>query len=266
MNRRPLLALILLAGMLPIFGLLCVSCIGPTPRAVAVPLEIAGASYVGDHACFDCHSNICRVFPQSPHGRMRLEGAALAGDHGCEACHGPGSRHIAAGGGRGKFIINPGQAPEACLNCHLESASQFRLPAHHPVLEGKMNCVQCHDPHGLDIFKPASGLAMARINQGCAECHRDQARPFIFEHEAMREGCTNCHNPHGSVNAKMLVQRDSNLCLRCHAQAQGPGAGGVGALYIGNIDHTSYVRLGACWSAGCHTAVHGSNAHPRLFY
>jgi DmsE family decaheme c-type cytochrome len=136
------------------------------------------------------------------------------------------------------------------------------LPQHHPVPEQKMNCAQCHDPHGSDIFKPAGGLAMARLNENCAQCHREQTRPFVFEHPALREGCTVCHSPHASVNQKLLIQRDVNLCLRCHAQLQSA----VGQLYIGNIDHTAFIRMGTCWSAGCHTAIHGSNVDPRLRY
>ena len=127
------------------------------------------------------------------------------------------------GGGRGKFIINPGKEPQACFRCHLEVRAQFHFPQHHPVLEGKMSCVDCHDPHGQDIMKPAGGLAMARLNESCAQCHREQTKPVIFEHPALREGCTSCHDPHGSINAKLLTIRDSNLCLRCHAQTPGPG-------------------------------------------
>ena len=41
---------------------------------------------------------------------------------------------------------------------------------------------------------------------------------------------------------------------------------GLRHVYIGNVDHTSLIRLGACWSSGCHTAVHGSNVDPRLRY
>ena len=123
-----------------------------------------------------------------------------------------------------------------------------------------MNCVQCHDPHGREIRKPKQNLALHLQNKNCADCHREQARRFVFEHEALREGCTICHSPHGSINQKMLVTRDANMCLKCHAQRQ---AGG-GTLFIGNVDHSARVSLGTCWTSGCHSAVHGSNVDHRL--
>ena len=237
-------------------------------RSAVVPLQIEGATFVGNKACFDCHPNITRVFPASPHARLHIETSERAGQTGCESCHGPGSKHIAVGGRGGleKFIINPGKKPEACFQCHQEVQAEFHFPEHHPVLEGKMNCVQCHDPHGQDIMKPKGGLALARLNESCAQCHREQSKPVIFEHAALREGCTSCHNPHGSVNAKMLTVRDSNLCLRCHAQVQGPATGGAGNIFIGNKDHTGFLRYGTCWTAGCHSAVHGSNVQPYYLY
>lgn len=237
-----------------------------TDRPVAEPLVIAGATYVGDQACADCHERITAGFAAAPHARASRGAGGSPGQSGCESCHGPGSKHIALGG-RGnaeKYILNPKQDPAACLRCHLEVQTEFHLPAHHPVLEGKMSCVQCHDPHGSDIRKAAGGLAMARLNESCAACHREQTRPFIYEHPALREGCTACHNPHGAINAKLLTAPDSNLCLRCHAQVPGPGANG--RVYIGGRDHTASLRLGSCWSAGCHPAVHGSNIHPLLLY
>jgi predicted CXXCH cytochrome family protein len=237
-------------------------------RTVAVPLQIPGANFVGNRACADCHANITRAFPDSPHARLHLELADRAGQTGCESCHGPASKHIATAGRGGpeKFIINPGKKPEACFQCHQEVQAEFHFPQHHPVIEGKMNCVQCHDPHGLDIMKPKGGLALARSNESCAQCHREQTKPFIFEHAAMREGCTACHSPHGSVNAKMLTVRDANLCLRCHAQKPGPGPNDAARIYIGNKDHTTFIRYGTCWTAGCHSAIHGSNVQPYYFY
>jgi predicted CXXCH cytochrome family protein len=252
-------------GAIVLSAVLCVllvaSC-GTLSRTVMAPPEIPGAEFAGNKACFDCHTNITRNFPASPHARVHIATARMIGSTGCESCHGPGSKHIGAGGGRGKFILNPGRDASSCYQCHLQVASEFRLPQHHAVPEGHMNCVECHDPHGEDIFKQKRGLSMARSNENCAHCHRAQTRPFVFEHEALREGCVVCHNPHGSINRKLLVQPDSNLCLKCHAQVQRQ----AGEIYIGNSKHAARMSQGSCWSAGCHTAVHGSNVHPRMLF
>ncbi len=250
--------------MLAGIGLLFNSC-ATAPRTLTLPLEIPGATFVGDRVCYDCHPTYARAFPASPHARLNPAAQAGLPGGGCEACHGPGSRHVAAPGRGTGLIVNPGREPGACFRCHIETHAEFALPQHHPVLEGRMHCIQCHDPHGMDSLKPARGLALARLNESCAECHQDQARNFVFEHEALREGCTVCHAPHGSVHPKLLVERDNNLCLKCHAQIQGPFGGGQG-IFIGKEDHTDKLRLGSCWSAGCHTAVHGSNFHPVQLY
>lgn len=252
---------VLLVGGAVALVVLAISC-STVSHTVFAPPEIPGATFVGNAACMYCHTNYVRSFAASPHGRLHTEQAAMRGQSGCESCHGPGSKHIEVGGGRGQFIVNPGKDPSACFQCHLSTRAEFSLPQHHPVTEGRMNCVQCHDPHGSDVRKTAGGLAMARLNESCAACHREQTRPFVFEHEALREGCTVCHNPHGSVNRKLLVQSDANLCLRCHAQVQGAGA--AGDFFIGKIPHKDMLMQGTCWSAGCHTSVHGSNVDPRM--
>lgn len=258
-----LLGLVFTAGLL--VGTAILNSCSTVPSTVLAPQSIPGATLVGDRVCAECHTNISRIFIASPHGRIRLDAAERVGLTGCESCHGPGSLHVSQGGGRTQNILNPGRDPSLCLQCHRAVEAEFHLPQRHPVLENKMTCSQCHDPHGADILKPATGLAMARLNETCAQCHREQTRPVTFEHQAMREGCTTCHKPHGSINAKLLTQRDANMCLRCHSQVQGPSVPRQ-SIYIGNVDHTTYVRMGACWSSGCHTAIHGSQVDPRLRY
>ncbi|MBI3875310.1 MAG: hypothetical protein HY300_05010 [Verrucomicrobia bacterium] len=233
-------------------------------RTVSAPPQIEGAHFTGNKACFECHTNYTRTFAASAHGRFHSDDVRFSGETGCESCHGAGSRHAETGARQ--FIVNPRQDAAVCFNCHLQTHAEFNLPHHHPLPEGRMNCVQCHDPHGGDIRKPArGGLALARLNESCTECHREQTRLHVFEHQALREGCATCHNPHGSFNAKLLTQRDANLCLRCHAQVQGTAVP-AGSIYIGSTDHTAFLRRGSCWAAGCHTAVHGSNVDVKLRY
>ena len=86
----------------------------------------------------------------------------------------------------------------------------------------------------------------------------------------MQEGCTVCHNPHGSVNQKMLVARDANLCLRCHLEHPSTLPGGTlgnGTIVAGGLNHSAgFLKNGTCWSAGCHEDVHGSNASKAMRY
>jgi predicted CXXCH cytochrome family protein len=231
-------------------------------RSVVTPPQVEGAHFVGNQQCEDCHAEITRQFPGSVHSRFFKEEPEHHGVSGCESCHGAGSKHIQAGGGKNVFIHNPGKDPQPCLECHQEKHAEFSLPQHHPVLEGQMNCVDCHDPHGRDIFKQPGGLGLARQDQQCAQCHREQTRSFVFVHEGMQDGCTTCHQPHGSINDKMLIQRDSNLCLRCHSQMQFD----PNQVLVGKMDHSTFLSAGTCWTSGCHTAVHGSMVNPRLLY
>jgi predicted CXXCH cytochrome family protein len=252
------------AGAIGAIGaaIIAISC-ATVDRVVLAPPMIPGAKYVGMDTCGACHEKEVKNFKLTQHARIQIpgEGPRVEGE-GCESCHGPGSLHVDSGGDR-KLIVNPGKSPEACFQCHLDKNAEFSLQFHHPVKEGRMSCTSCHDPHGEDILKPKE-MQVGRVNQDCAQCHREQARPHVFEHEAMREGCTSCHNVHGSINSKMLTERDNNLCLKCHAQVALPHTSGQ--VFIGNFDHTPFLQQGTCFSAGCHTAVHGSDVNSHLRY
>ncbi|HAM72262.1 MAG TPA: hypothetical protein DCM86_11520 [Verrucomicrobiales bacterium] len=221
-----------------------------TSRTIVVAPSIPGATFIGSESCAECHAKINQGFKTATHARLKAPGKN-AENVGCESCHGPGSVHKESGGAR-STIINPGKSPESCFQCHLDVAARFRLPSHHPVLEGKLSCNDCHDPHkGSAII--GGGTALATEAETCGRCHTAQRGPFVFEHEAVREGCTTCHQPHGSVNARMLTERSATLCMKCHFQQQ-TAAG----IFIGGQEHSSRLTRGTCWSAGCHEAVHGS--------
>jgi len=252
-----------------------ISC-GTTRQAVILP-DVPGAHYIGSTECEQCHDELCRSFKTADHARLIVKGQN-GKDYGCESCHGPASLHEDSGGeikppysfmagrplttGAGARIpLASARAIETvCYTCHLDVRGQFNLPNHHPVPEGRLTCIQCHPPHSGVAFA-GGGTQLMSQNDNCLTCHPSQQGPFVFEHDAVRDGCTSCHSPHGSVNAKLLLERNSNLCLKCHFQQPAPGGSGI---LIGGIDHTTKLSQGACWSAGCHEAVHGSRVSPTL--
>ena len=263
----------LIFGGAAIWGLLLVSCV-MVDRTVVAPPQITGATYVGSKECAQCHEEKTGHFADSTHARLALKDDK-GRDIGCEACHGPASKHVAAGGGKGS-IVNPQKSPEACFACHLDKRGQFSLPNSHQVLNGKMSCGDCHEVHeGAAIA--GTGFDLEKQNALCTKCHTEQKGPFVYEHGAMKEGCTACHNPHGTVNQKMLLARDGNLCLRCHLAAPqsvtvGTNVGvttgqiNAGVALGGHNRGSAFPANGTCWAAGCHEAPHGSNVNYHFVY
>ncbi len=225
---------------------------------VVVPPAIKGAEFVGMETCAMCHEKIAKDFPKTGHARLVVSSEDIKGQ-GCEACHGAGSLHADAQTKQDKraTIVNPKKSPEACYKCHLEKKAEMSLQYHHPVPEGKMSCADCHDPHNPVGLRPDAPNSILKKNEVCAKCHKEQTRPFVFEHGVLREGCTTCHNVHGSINDKMLKERDNNLCLKCHYQTNFPRIGD-------NTGHNTRVQLGPCFSGACHDAIHGSNYNKHL--
>jgi len=249
---------LLLYGSASLLTVLLISC-GTVSETIIAPPGIPGATYVGSDSCRHCHKPITSDFITATHARLKAEGKNAL-NIGCESCHGPGSKHVEAGGGRGN-IINPNRSPETCFRCHLDVRAKFSLPNHHPLAEGKVSCSNCHDPHKGSMIR-GGGTEFTSRNETCFQCHTAQHGPFVYEHEAVRDGCTSCHDPHGSVNARLLLERNQALCIKCHFQRPTPS----GQLLIGNTDHTNYLTRGTCWSAGCHEAVHGSQVSNTLRY
>ena len=112
------------------------------------------------------------------------------------------------------MIESPEQQNENCLRCHQAQRAQMSMPYHHPLREGKMSCVDCHDPHG---GSGGDNLRVSNVNQLCLGCHAQYRGPFAYQHPPVSENCLICHTPHGSPNTNLLSVSEPALCLQCHA-------------------------------------------------
>jgi predicted CXXCH cytochrome family protein len=131
------------------------------------------------------------------------------------------------------------QINESCLKCHQSQRAEMSLPYHHPLQEGKVTCVDCHNPHGGPAGK---NLRVANVNQLCLSCHAQYRGPYMYQHPPVNESCLICHSPHGSPNVGMLSVSQPALCLQCHA---------------GHHDGASLPLADRC--TNCHASIHGTD-------
>jgi len=227
-------------------GYLCEGCHGPgsqhadDPTAQsALPLKQTAKNGTG---CLSCHNT--KLSPV----KWRISEHARGGTT-CLACHGQAVPTAPAAMKEKKPAINHQGQPidphgnftrkpstDQCLACHGEKRAEMALPSHHPLVEQRLTCTDCHNTHA-----PMTGKMK---NELCVACHVKQRGPFRFAHGAisghLSDACLDCHRPHGSPNQKLLKFSSRGLCLQCHANKATHFAGRT------------------CWD--CHTGIHGSNS------
>jgi DmsE family decaheme c-type cytochrome len=148
------------------------------------------------------------------------------------------------------------QEPEACYKCHQKKFAQNHLPSHHPILEGKMVCSDCHDPHG----QLEKNLKAETVNQLCYKCHAEKTGPFAYPHPPVNENCGICHEVHGTVANNLLKQPPVFLCLRCHSGHHRPNSVSHPGLPPADLDANPKVRQVFYTNClQCHTQIHGSD-------
>lgn len=198
--------------------------------------------------CLECHSGGARI--QWAGSTHEVEDVA------CSDCHNPMSQISEVG------LLRESTVRDTCFTCHPTQRAEFRKRSHMPLFEGKIDCTDCHQPHGSAT---APLLRAGTTFELCTNCHTDKRGPFIWEHAPVTEGCTSCHLPHGSNRDSLLVTSPPFLCQQCHAQLgvfnhpialQTPEN-----LASGRVTANRDARAIGRSCVSCHVQIHGSN-HP----
>ncbi len=205
-------------------------------------------------ACLSCHESrvLARVNWSGSQHEMR--GVACTD---CHEAHAPIQR-----------VLDKVTQPGVCFACHKTQQAQIRRFSRHPILEGKVSCSNCHNPHGST---GPTLLVKNSVNETCYMCHAEKRGPFLWEHAPVVDDCTNCHTPHGSNLTPLLKMRAPMLCQSCHtgdhaknlySGANLPNGNATtigGRLPLGMQSPPAQGNSRSCLS--CHSLVHGSN-HP----
>jgi DmsE family decaheme c-type cytochrome len=188
--------------------------------------------------CLNCHERTARMFWKGSSHEAR--------DVACTDCHTVMRTVSERGSLRKESVL------ETCGTCHQQRKSQQVRYSHMPLGQGKMECTNCHNPHGSANEKL---LVASSVNEVCYSCHTEKRGPFLWQHAPVSESCSNCHDAHGSSHEKMLKVPRPRLCQQCHAATghpQTPRTPGVAA-------DVPFVLNRQC--SNCHINIHGSN-HP----
>ena len=189
---------------------------------------------VRNQTCLTCHQGGKRI-----HWSMS---AHSSNDVACTSCH---KVHTSQDKVRDKRTQT-----EVCFTCHKDKRAEISRPSRHPILEGKVACSDCHNPHGTAGEKQ---LVRDNVNDTCYTCHMEKRGPFVRTHQPVQENCAICHNPHGSTLPNLLRVRPPFLCQECHEPTSHRGN-------FGSLTGTSTsANLAARGCLNCHTNIHGTN-------
>ena len=255
-------------------GSMCQACHGdatehlkdPTKAKPANPFSSIHPAAAADRTavCLNCHAGDRQLtFWES--GKHAKEDVTCAN---CHSMHGSAKNPPVT-----PFTTSfrPNEA-DVCGACHQQVRAAIMKPSHHPIIENKMKCSDCHNPHGA--LTPVM-LRNESVNAQCTSCHADKRGPYVFPHPPVEENCLTCHNPHGSVHDKLTNEHVPNLCQDCHDWSRHPGTfyqGQGGWLCLpgdtssacankpGAPNPAVNTRLVARSCLNCHSAIHGSNA------
>jgi DmsE family decaheme c-type cytochrome len=232
----------------------CQACHGPTDKHLSdqskgtiISFSKKGGSPAEElnEKCLECHAKSTKLtfWDMSSHKKNGVT---------CISCHTIHQSH---------FVV---KQPEVCFGCHRDIRSDANKMSHHPIIEGKVKCSDCHNTHGT--LAPHM-INAENTNQLCYKCHADKRGPFVWEHPPVEEDCLICHTTHGSRHESLLVERVQNLCQDCHDASSHPGypndgtwgfGGRVAGKAPGTVTAGYQARVVGRSCLACHHSIHGS--------
>jgi DmsE family decaheme c-type cytochrome len=203
-----------------------------TALAADPPVVHKDLALRGDAKCTRCHDE-SDAFPVLAIGQTRHGVKADSRTPSCTSCHGESDRHVNKPEGvterpgpdvafRGAHKSKPELQNTQCLACHRTDTQRSHwMGSVHETRD--VSCTACHQVH------VAHDPVRDRRTQPdvCYACHKEQRtqvnKPSHHPIPEGKMGCSDCHNPHGSVGPK-LMRRDSvnDTCYTCHMEKRGP--------------------------------------------
>lgn len=242
----------------------CVSCHAggeihaedPSADNIVNPKEVLGFEAL--KACKSCHT---------PHAELDDLGFDMHQSQGlnCASCH-------KVHGGNKSLLLDDNAS--FCITCHSDIKQEFSRRSNHPVRQGTITCLSCHQ-----FSRETNNDLSYDMQRACQDCHPEQGGPFLYEHEPSTAytvggtGCIECHNPHGSENNYLLKQSSDNLCKSCHFEPMhetahpNRGYSDENCVVCHTQQHGSFTsnlfldpNMNAkftdnCYQSGCHTLV-----------
>jgi predicted CXXCH cytochrome family protein len=153
----------------------------------------------GNEVCYQCHTK-----EKLGLNRKHIHGVLVRGK--CTDCHDPHASQTS-------YLLKA-EGDGACFQCHNRADYQKRVVHRASSAKG---CLACHFAHSSDeknlLVKPEVPL--------CVSCHDPNRPQFTKAHAgypvAAASSCTGCHNPHASLQAKLLKTsaHDPTATLQC---------------------------------------------------
>ncbi len=219
----------------------------------------ADIRYPANTDCLECHAvsrNTHLTWGSGEHSRAGL----LCSD--CHDPHEPVKRHLRQTKHPGFADIDA--ASGVCITCHENVAAKLTFPSHHPVQEGAMSCLGCHDPH------EDRRVSFGDRNRLCTECHQDYVGPWTYEHTPVAEDCGLCHDPHGAVADDLLETIQPVVCIGCHSindqMHHDLSATGIAGNTTGSPITVQEAGTFLDRCTDCHGAIHGSYTNEYLLH